>query len=136
MSKKQGGILRHRPGERDRYATAKDSDVPRLLDLASRAPDPKQADGYRFAAQVAHVFEKINKNLGVHNRGRPAGTTGEQRYARMIDSMAKIAKATGEQKGHKLARLAVEAGHAPIDVTQASAIKQAAILWKRYIQNK
>ena len=136
MSKKRGGILRHRPGERDRYATTKKSDVPRFLELAGSEPDPSRAAGYRIAAQVAHIFERINKRLGVNNRGRPAGATGEQRYTGMIEAMAKIAETTGEQKDHTLAKMAAEAGHAPESVTQGAAIKQAAILWKRHIQKK
>ncbi len=134
MKNRRGGFLRQRPGEPDRYATPNKSDVPRLLDLASREADPKRAADYRFGAQLAHVFERVNKKLGVDNRGRPAGATGEQRYAGMIEAMARIAEATGEQKDHKLARLAAEAGHAPASVTQGAAIRQAAILWKRRIQ--
>lgn len=134
MSKKRGGILRHRPGERDRYTTTKDSDVPRFLDLASREPDPKRAAGYRFGAQVAHVFERVNKNLGVHNRGRPEGSTREQEDAAALAFMEQVEAETGETRPYRLARLAVEAGLVPIQGTEKSRMDRLAGRWKRRIQ--
>ena len=134
MSNKQGGILRQRPGERDRYATTKKSDVPRLLDLASREPDPKRAAGYRFGAQVAHVFEQVNKKLGIHNRGRPKGSTREQEDAAALVFMEKIAAETGEKRPYRLARLAVEAGLVPVRGTEKARMDRLAGRWKRRVQ--
>ena len=133
MKKEKRGFLRHRQGERDRYATPRKSDVVRFLDLAMSETDPKRKEAYSKYAEIARRFERMNEKMGVHNRGRPVGATGEHRYAGMIQAMAKIAEATGEKRHHKLARLAAEAGHAPQSVTEGAAIKQAAILWKRRI---
>ena len=134
MNKKRGGFLRHRPGEPDRYATIKNSDVNRLLDLASNEPDQKRAEGYRISAQVARVFERWNKKHGVHNRGRPEGSTREQEDAAALAFMEQVEAETGETRPYRLARLAVNAGLVPVRGTEKSRMDRLAGRWKRRIQ--
>ena len=134
--KRRRGFLRQRPGEKPRYATTKNSDAPRFLDLALNEPDPERKAGHLMSAQVSRLFERLNEDLGVHNRGRPEGSTREHEDVAALAFMEKMADETDEKRPYRLARLAVEAGLVPARGTEKSRMDRLAGRWKRRIQKK
>ena len=90
-------------------------------------------------AKTVGILGRINErkvDLNTFRPGRRKGSTYEQIDAPAYDFMAKAAAATGEDRPHTLARLAVKAGHVKITNTQtaAAAIKRLAAGWKRRVQ--
>lgn len=107
-------------------------DAEEAFDIAQASTDPERTQRFMVRGMLIRAMADHNKARG-YNLGRPKGTTGptkEADDAEAIAYMEELHRQTGESKPHTLARLAFDAGKAPLGGVRASQIKRLAQRWK------